>query len=335
MKRIFALDLARGFTVLFIPVVHAVLIFGNEHCHASVVGDVLSFIAEWQGAQVFMVLMGVGIGIKNSELGIWKVFHRILKLTILAFILNVLKFVVLFLFDGLPKSFLNEMQVDNVVDLLLIGDIFHFAAAALLILYMIQKMPDPVLVALLIATGVAFLSPVTWTGMPPQVFFPLIPWLVYPLVGFVIGRSIKEHGERVFPVLILVGVGLMVCSFCVTIYFDTEPDVSFYVAGSWSTLRHLGFVCCWLAMWFYISKLKSNLMFDGLVWLSKNITVIYVISWPVIFWLVPVLGYRKLNVIESVVIGVDVSLFSFLVAYLLRKIKRPKTFQGPLIRSFF
>lgn len=60
--RIQSLDLARGFTVLFIAPIHAVLLFASPAVYSAAPIQFLKFIAEGPGAQLFMTLMGISFG---------------------------------------------------------------------------------------------------------------------------------------------------------------------------------------------------------------------------------------------------------------------------------
>ena len=70
MQRIQSLDLARGFTVLFMPSVHVVMLYSQPQVQQSLLGDILAFIAEGPGAQLFMLLMGVSFTF-SSRINTW------------------------------------------------------------------------------------------------------------------------------------------------------------------------------------------------------------------------------------------------------------------------
>jgi uncharacterized membrane protein len=345
MQRIKSLDLARGFTVLFIPIVHSVMLYGNASVHESDFGNVLAFIAEWPGAQVFMLLMGVSFVLAKQK-SFNYVLARSVVLILLGYLLNVLKFVIPFFLGGLPKIFLNDLNATSWNSLLLIGDILQFAGIAILILWIIQKAPDPTLTALLLAIFVAFATPTPWghgdvhalelvIGQPPRIFFPLFPWLMYPLTGMVIGYSLKEFGSKVFVALLPIGGGLMLSSFCAKLTFSIQTDKSFYTMGPWSSLMHLGFVCVWISGFHFLSlmtQIKSRItlitrivkvLFSGLEFLSRRITLIYLIQWPLICWLLPVIGYHSLNMTASIVIGIDIALAVILITLLIAY-RKPK-----------
>ncbi|HEV7737464.1 MAG TPA: heparan-alpha-glucosaminide N-acetyltransferase domain-containing protein [Chlamydiales bacterium] len=340
MQRILSLDLARGFTVLFIPIVHSVMIYGSPEVHTSTLGDILGFIAEWPGAQVFMLAMGISFELSTPK-SFGRILGRSMTLVTVGYFMNFLKFVVPYFMGGLPGKLLYDLHSDGWVSLLLIGDILQFAGISLLILWCVQKAPDRILVALLLAMFVCFASPFPFsanshvvdlaTGGPPKVFFPLFPWLVYPLAGVVIGNSIKAYGSKIFVFLLAIGAGLMLAAFCAEIateassFASAQDDpstssgqTSFYVTGPWDTLMHLGFVLVWLAGFHFLSKLRWNAVFKTLQWMSKNITLIYFIQWPLIFWMMPVIGYQRLNTICSVVIGIDVALVTWLIVLIVR-----------------
>lgn len=108
MQRYLFLDLARGFTVLFIPIIHVTMLYSQPQVHESWLGYVLRFIAEWSGAQLLMFIMGINLSFSKKTTA----FHmkRAALLFITGYILNSLKFLILLWLGWLPQNFLNDMQ---------------------------------------------------------------------------------------------------------------------------------------------------------------------------------------------------------------------------------
>lgn len=318
-----SLSLARGFTVLFIPIIHAIMLYGNEQTHQSALVSFLAFIAEWPGAQLFMLLMGIHFALsKNTSFR--KVMLRSLALLGMAYLLNFLKFSLPGHFGVLPEAFLADISPDN-YPLILIGDILHFAAISLPLLFIIKKLPEYPAIAIILAFIVCFASSLLSlptlhflsliAGQPPETYFPLFPWIVYPLAGLAIGYNLKIAGSKTFLFLLPAGLGLMALGFWIG---KEEEYTSFYRTGPWHTMQHIGFVCSWLSVWHIIAGLfKYNWFFRFLSFLSRGITLIYIIQWPLICWLMPVIGYHQLNISESIIISLAISLFVFGIAHLL------------------
>jgi uncharacterized membrane protein len=115
----------------------------------------------------------------------------------------------------------------------MIGDILQFASIALLILYVISRLPYPEIVSLVLASIICLFAPFAWDlhsshaypdyllqllgGEPPKIFFPVLPWLVYPLIGMSLGIFLKKPENRQHAfwlcrdtgwILIIVGNGI-------------------------------------------------------------------------------------------------------------------------------
>ena len=165
MKRIAALDYARGFTALFMAPVHAMLLYSRPEVRETLLGKFFAFVSEWHGAQVFMLLMGVSFSLSPKK-DYRTVFARAVFLLLLAYLLNVFKFVLPYWFGWLPPLFLNELLVDhrgsNFFQLIFIGDILHFAWIALFILYFVSRLEAYQKYALVIAALACFFSPLFW-----------------------------------------------------------------------------------------------------------------------------------------------------------------------------
>lgn len=322
------LSLARGFTVFFIPVIHSIMLYGNQQTQQSGMATFLAFIAEWPGAQLFMVLMGIHFALSKNK-SFRQVILRSLVLLSAAYMLNLFKFTLPYSLGLLPSDFINEIRPGN-YPLIFINDILHFAAIALLVLFIVKRLPEYPAITIILSFIICFASPIfipseargfpnylthLLVGQPPHTYFPLFPWLVYPLSGLAIGYFIKKECSKTFLALLAVGLGLMALGFWIGCY---EAPASFYRLGPWKTIQHLGFVCCWLTIWHIISRLfRSNIFFTFLEFLSRGITLIYLIQWPLICWLLPVFGYHQLGITESVIISLIISLCVFGLAHLL------------------
>ena len=141
MKRIQSLDLARGFTVLMIAPIHTVMLYSELSVRNTLPGNILTFVAEWHGAQVFMTVMGITFAL-SANLTPESVCRKALRLMVFAYLLNICKFIIPHLFGWLPPALLEYMKVDPGIhgysQLFLLGDILHFAAVSLIFLLFIS-----------------------------------------------------------------------------------------------------------------------------------------------------------------------------------------------------
>jgi uncharacterized membrane protein len=316
MQRIKSLDLARGFTVLMIAPIHTVLLYSKLSVRETLMGKLMAFIAEGPGAQLFMLLLGLFFAIAPQK-SFMAISKKTLYLMYGGIALNIAKFVILHFFGWLPADLLHDLNIQpggtGYMQLIMIGDILQFASIALLIVYLISRLPHPEIVSLIIASIICLISPFAWDlhsvhtypdyllqllgGRPPQVFFPVFPWLVYPLVGLSLGIFMKKEANRQHAFWLCRDTGwiLVIIGSLVKYMGSGLPATSFYRTYYDDTMIHLGIVLITLSVWEWISRnVKDNHFFEVLSYMSRNITGIYVIQWILICWLLPLFGYHDL-----------------------------------------
>lgn len=345
MQRIQSFDLARGFTVLLMPSIHVVMLYSQPAIQQSLLGDILGFIAEGPGAQLFMFLMGVSLTL-SIKINKRYVITRSAHLLLAAYALNFMKFLVPLGLGFMPDNLMAELNLDcdlrAVIFFLLIGDILHFAAIAYIILYTVSKLRHSPYWALLIAGAVICVSPLLWdlqfginpldhiialfNGHPPQVFFPIFPWIVYPLMGLVFGHLLKQINlNYLLRKTGLVGVGLIIASLCLPPTTETDPWLPFYRTRPADTIFHLGFVLTWLSIFHWISrKIPSNPFFTLLTFCSRNITSIYLIQWILICWCLAFTGYLQLGLFRSFMWMMTITLITLLLTWRIQKTHAPR-----------
>ncbi len=339
--RLLSLDLARGFTVLSMPVIHTCMLYSNPQVHQSLLGEVLKFIAEGPGAQLFMLLMGFNLA-RSKRMTRNHTLQRAFILLVAAYLLNLFKFILPLYLDILPQNLVNEIKQfstgSTAITLFLIGDILHFAAIAYLTLFLITRTKHYPIIAAVLVVLIVFCSPYVWdkqtginiidrflillNGHPPQAFFPVFPWLVYPLAGLVIGYLYKHYPSPPFFQRIgITGAALTIiaCGFPATLAIT--PWLGFYRTGPADTIFHLGFVLLWMAMLQWISKkIPANPFFTLLTFCSKNITLIYIIQWILICWCLYFTGYMQLDMKASLVWMAGITITTLLLTHLKTKL---------------
>jgi Heparan-alpha-glucosaminide N-acetyltransferase, catalytic len=313
MPRIKSLDLARGFTVLCIPAVHAVLLYSQPSVRETLFGQLLRFIAEGPGAQLFMAYMGISITLSKSVT--WPaVLQRSILLLCAGYLLNIVKFVIPLKWGFLPAGLQTELGVYQACDaagrLLLLGDILTFAAIALPITFFVYQLPTYGLFAIFAAVIVALISPWCWDhttcsaignylfnlagGQPPTTFFPLFPWLVYPLAGLAIGELLSRDNPYNLDFIGLIGLFLFLLGHVAARF--TIPSTSFYRTRPAETTFHMGIVLLMLWGWHFLARyVRPNYFFRILQYCSHDITAIYLIQWPLICWCLPIFGFEDLG----------------------------------------
>jgi hypothetical protein len=342
-ERILSLDLARGFTVMFIAPVHTMLLFSRTSVHQSWLGVIFRFISEGPGAQLFMLLMGISFAL-SAKKDNKTVLKRAFQILAIGYLLNVLKFGLPFLFGLLPAQFLNYLAVDNdrngFIQLVCTGDILQLAGISLIVLLICYRLFPYRFMYFIIAIATCFISPMLWDlksnhvlfnsllqligGQPPRVFFPLFPWLVYPMFGMYVGYLIKGGIKIRIPKLWTATIIAGTTAIIIYHFSQNYNEGSFYRTSPVGTIFHLLILLVWLYAWQLNSKwIPANRFFVLLCWLSKHITLIYFVQWIFIFWLIPVFGFQSLGFYASLGLIVLVTFNVWGIVYIINKLRSP------------
>ena len=341
-KRIVGLDMAKGFTVLFIPSIHAVMVYSNSTVHQSWLGFILGFIAEWPGAQLLMLAMGMSFSLSRKAYR----YHFIRALAIfgLGYVLNFCKFWIPYFFDLLPEALLNDLHFAHSfpkgLQLILIGNILQFAVLSLLLMTLLKQSIHYLAFTIIIAYMVIICSPLLWDfhhsngfidhllhlagGAPDDVFFPLFPWLAYPLIGMATGYYLQLPFAEIKP-LFVTGCIAFLGAILIRFLLYHFPDTTFWRTYPDITTMHLGFVMMWITSWLWLGMKKEKLVISSKLFLvlqfcGRHITLIYVTQWLIIFWLLPLIGYHSLNIAQSILAISLVNILVFcLIVYIVKK----------------
>lgn len=340
MARLVSIDLAKGLTVLFIPAIHVVMLYSNLTVHHSAFSIPFRFIAEWPGAQLLMFLMAMTFSFSKKPTP----YHikKALLVFIAGYLLNVFKFLLPHSLECLPQSFIHDLDFSHrhllTTNLVLLGDIFHFAGIALLILTVLKQFRYYAILGAFIACFFIIASPLFWDwhhknifvdhllhllgGKIPDAFFPLMPWLVYPLVGLSIGNYLQTPYCSV-EAISFTGIFLLLSGFSMQFLPLHFPGSLFWRTYPDKTIMHLGFVMFWVSMWLWmephIKKYSKNYFVRILSFCSRHITIIYLLQWIIIFWMLPLFGYYNLDIGETIITIPFIYFIIFLPIYIFQR----------------
>ena len=342
------LSLARGFIVLIMPAVHTVLLYSSPIIKAGIIGQMLGFLEEQPGAQLFMFQMGLFVGVGKNK-SFTTIFKRKIILFLSGYLLNFIRLVLPFYWGWLPEEFLNGNQVPDdcfkSVRLLMTGDILQFAALGYLTCWVLKKLLKKAVRVFFIFGIPLSISPIIWqispqnsfqstllylfNGSPPDTFFPYFPWIIYPISGLIAGLLWQERATRKSLIWLSVSVFLLFFGYLMSTIEIDEWKNNFYRLGPGLTLFHIGAAMLWIALFVFIAKVvKKAYLLKLLLWLSENITSIYFVQWILIIWLLPLIGYEKLSFSETLIAIMATSLLSFslpnLTQFTFSKFKTPQ-----------
>jgi uncharacterized membrane protein len=326
-ERVRAFDLARGLAVVFMIGVHVLWHWGAPDTWTSPIGQVISFLGGPTAAPVFMFLMGASLAF-SSRTSFRSLAVRGLWLLWLGYLLNVLRGVIP-AYLGLEAGVVTAEQIApfTIPWLLTTVDVHHMAGLSLIGLAALRMAARPSWAWLALAAAVVLAGPFLRGlefGTPlldapltpilsgaPNVYYAVVPWIAYPLVGAVFGAVMARAADRaqVFRqgaalglVLCVAGIGLFVASppaFDVNTYWRMPP--SYFVGIT-------GLVLVWLfACDLVVRHVRENRAFTFLYGWSASVIAIYFTHWLVVGWGIGVFGFRS-QPLEGALIGIVVAI---------------------------
>lgn len=290
-------DLLKGIAVLLMIQVHIIELFASNAISNSSLGKILLFLGGAPVAPVFAVIFGYFIAAskKSSTQLILKGF----KFIGLGFFLNIA------LNLNLIISVAKGLYQIDILPYIFGVDILHFAGVSLIFIAIFKTPIDRNLIFLIMCIITSpLLGHLLLNHVPKNIvleymsslfygssnwsYFPLFPWLSYPLTGIACYRLIQRHDFRALcatKIKIWVAI-LWVLFFVLTINYaiSISSDLpSYYHHGIvffiWVILFLLGYS-------FYANKLDElmgeTILLRYIKWLGKHVTIIYFIQWIII-----------------------------------------------------
>ncbi|MDD3954224.1 MAG: heparan-alpha-glucosaminide N-acetyltransferase domain-containing protein [Lentisphaeria bacterium] len=321
-------DHVRGILVALMIMCHTVIVYGTDRVLESPLGVFLAKImGTWPGAPVFMILMGIFFVYPKAKPAQVRIARGV-KLFLLGLVLNCLRLVFPYLMAKLvnPDAFLNIHYLTPNSDfpvlwqLFYLMDILTFAGLAFILLALFELVFKKDWHLVVLGLLVALIAPALWgTGRDWGVFYPLVqpfwgnalipglesdtsfpvfPWLVYPIVGILIGRAIVRgdaYGtvlkKMLFAALVLGAAGGLFVFLSKTNQFG-----DFYRMYPGGTFLCVAIGLLWIGQFMLFTKLGVfQKILDYLIFWSKNITLIYLVQWVLIGFGIVFLGYRQQN----------------------------------------
>jgi uncharacterized membrane protein len=314
-ERIRAFDLAAGLAVFFMILVHVLWHWGRPETWTTPIGEAVSYAAGPTAAPVFAFLMGASFGAAPrttfgtmAARGLWLVF--------LGYALNALRGVIPATL-GFAAGVITPEQVApydawwlaTTVDLHMMIGLSLLAAAAL------RMRLEPGWSWVAIAAAVVLISPPVRTftagtplldapltpilGHAPNVYYAVVPWLAFPLIGAAFGAAMARSRDRgrlfaraaaVGAVVLAIGLGLIAWErpgFDVFTYW--RMPISFAVAI-------VGLILVWLALGEAVTRIPAIDRRLGIVYgWSDRVIAMYFAHWIIVGWAIGLVGFRALD----------------------------------------
>ena len=290
-------DLLKGIAVILMVQVHLTELFATPAFFDSWAGKVSLFLGGPAAAPVFMAVMGYFMawkGVSSKALLV-----RGIKLIGLGILLNIgLNLHLLINYFGGAFSGIDPWTYIFGVDILFL------AGLSMLVIAGIQKVAKKHwflwALALLLAAGagsflplykgelqvIHYLQAYFW-GEVYWSYFPLFPWLSYPLAGFLFYSISKSTNISQWSgiTLVIIWLALLVgIAISFNYGFRISIDLPAYyhhhaIFVGWTT----AFLAWWVLSWHFISiSFSKNWISHYLQFCGRNVTTFYVIQWLLI-----------------------------------------------------
>lgn len=290
-------DILKGIAVLLMIQVHIVELFATDDIYKSVLGKVLLFLGGPPVAPIFMITFGYFIFSSNKTT--LQLILRGVSIFILGMLLN------LALNFNLILSVYQEKIQADIWTYIFGVDILQFAGLSLFIISMLKNIIQKytslifglIFLSALLGNNLLHYIPENNTllflsayfyGSANWSYFPLFPWLAYPLIGIALSQ-LQQHKYVAFFHLpktkIIVGsVLLLLLAFTIKYAFSVSSNLSSYYHHG--ALFFLWVIAFYLVYSLFIHKVNQfageSMMIKYIKWLGKNVTLIYAIQWIMI-----------------------------------------------------
>ncbi len=296
MKRYPLPDLLKGLAVFLIVPVHILELFIDYAGRESLFGKTLLFLGGPIAVPVFMIVMGYFLAKNKKSFSVN--FIRGIKVFVVGLLLNM----------GLNYHLLLKIKFAdwqfNPLEYIFGVDILYFAGLSIMLIAFLKTLKKGqawvaiILVFLVIALtgfmneklmvternyGLPFIG-----GTYSWSYFPLFPWLAYPLAGFAFFHFETEivaffKVKKLVSGIVLTGILATILYFSKSGFETTINLPAYYHHTFWFSLWAFGIVILWAVFWrFILMKFPKTFAWDFFMWLGKNITLFYVIQWLII-----------------------------------------------------
>lgn len=290
-------DVLKGIAVLLMIQVHIVELFATEDIYYSSIGKILLFLGGPPVAPMFMILFGYFV--YSSQKTTLQLIKRGLGIFALGMLLNLA-----LNFNLIVSVCQQKLQVD-IWPYIFGVDILQFAGLSLIILSFLKPVMQ---LSLRPTLSVMFLAPFLslilvhkipnnnillfisafFYGSSNWSYFPLFPWLAYPLAGMAL-YQVQQHYDFSFLKSIktkLVGLTIFATFMVLTISYGTSiaSDLqTYYHHGTLYFLWAIAF-CAGYGMLIHeiTQRIRENIIVNYIKWLGKHVTLVYVIQWIII-----------------------------------------------------
>ncbi|NML72284.1 DUF1624 domain-containing protein [Chryseobacterium sp. RP-3-3] len=353
-KRIAALDLIKGMSVIGMIIIHTLLIYANVKSQSeSVIGSFIVFLG--RGTAIFMICMGLTF-MTSTHQSLKSSIKRGTLLLLAAFFMNFMKFIVPAVLGFAPDHFIQKYGWHGPIEqqymyLVMLGDILQLAGISLLLVGFIREYVKNkygiLAIGLLVAlvsrevSGINIDYPVVnyisdlffSNDYPAYIYFPVFPWMSFIIIGMFFGKwylELNYNSKQLFRNMLYVGVLFVALGAPLVFLYSDYHYNGFYHMGPGGVIYFAGWTLIFL---WVIFRLTSNIKENGLIRLlkycSRNLTSMYMIHWILISWGKGIFGYRQHGIAFVLMLIVLYMILTFLVQISLDILMKKKSLSLP------
>lgn len=351
-SRQWELDLARAIIIFCLGWVHVFIECTTDEGLCSGIPYLFDTIIGGPfGAPMFMFVMGVGMCYTRRNTP-KDHFVRGVKLFVLAYILNICRFLIPYLV-GYAATGDAEYYVEPLIYKVLGNDIFTFAGLAMMLLALFIKLKLPKAAMIAIATvmcgcgtllngvdagsplGNIFLGYLIGTedaaGMVHS-YFPVLNWMLFPVFGYVFGHVLRRVKDKnlfyliVSTPTIIIAIVYFIYGINAEIGMFGEGQNCYYHMIFSDVLASLCLTVGMMGVYHFVVKIMPGKLFYVAWTISEYITPVYFIHWILVSFSVNVVMYiiRGTTILEawqSLVVGLAIIIVSIVVAHFYTKLR--------------
>ncbi len=292
-------DLMKGTAVIFMIQVHIMENFTMHYIHEELPGIISFFWGGTPAAPVFMIVMGFYLAYSKKNL--LNLFSRGFLLFAGGLMLNIV-----LNFNLLYSITTGRFDTIDPFPFIFGADILPFAGLSIIIIALIKQVLEKdwyyyfivaVIIALItsyipeipasLSDWIYYVTAFIW-GSSEWSYFPLLPWLFYPLIGYALNLMHNDKNVLLFLnkknkiILLSITSIFLFASFSYAID-EIITLKNYYHHGLFLAIWNTLFVLIWYFLLNFIElKAGENVFLIYIKWIGKNVTVVYVIQWIII-----------------------------------------------------
>jgi uncharacterized membrane protein len=320
-ERVRAFDLAAGLAVFFMILVHILWHWGARDTWTTPIGVAISLAAGPTAAPVFMFLMGASLGAAPDR-RFGSLAARGLWLLVLGYVLNLLRGVIPASI-GLATGVITADEVAPYTPWWLgtTVDLHHAIGISMIVIAALSVRTRPGLIWLCIGGALVVFAPWLRTiafgtplldapltpilGSATNVYYAVVPWLVFPLAGAVFGSLVARVPDRtaLFRRGALVGLGFLLVGGVLVAIVQPGFDVFTYWRMPLALCVPIfGIILVWLFLCDLATRVRFVDLRLGIVYgWSDRVIAMYFTHWVIVGWGVGLVGFRALGLPQVLV----------------------------------